>query len=180
MYVLYIILLVFAITDTFDGLRATSNILKVISEEKSYLVLKAIATSSATKRSRGKEQVTGVDDATILQQTKLSQSDYSEGLSSLVNAGIVTSRKAAKIAEGIESKTCPEYYALTELGRQVYDACRLVEDATNMVWKLKALDLAIEKTSKQRTSIQEVEKVIDSLIDNEELKQIPKRRLFSD
>jgi hypothetical protein len=51
----------------------------------------------------------------------------------------------------------------------------LIEDAIKIEWKLKALDAVLE-TFNQTGEKAEIEKVIDSLIDNYEIKDILKRR----
>jgi hypothetical protein len=68
-----------------------------------------------------------------------------------------------------------DYYAITEFGNEVYRARTLIEDAIKIEWKLKALDTVLE-TFNQTGEKAEIEKVIDSLIDNDEIKEILKRR----
>ena len=58
------------------------------------------------------------------------------------------------------------------IGEQIYRGQRIIEDALNIFWKLKALD-AIALSDK---SIEE--EIIDSLIDNEEIKEFLKKQFF--
>jgi hypothetical protein len=58
------------------------------------------------------------------------------------------------------------------IGEQIYRGQRIIEDALNIFWKLKALDvIALSDKSTE-------EEIIDSLIDNEEIKEILKKTSF--
>jgi hypothetical protein len=63
-------------------------------------------------------------------------------------------------------------YVITSFGEQIYRCQRIIEDAPNIFWKLKALD-AIALSDKSTE-----EEIIESLIDNEEIKEILKKILL--
>ena len=138
-------------------------ILIALCDEKCFSIFKSIAIS----KNKG-----AIDSANILSQIKLNSRDYHERLSHLINVGLITPKRRIIKKDEKEEK---DYYAITELGNEVYRARRLIEDAIKIEWKLKALDAVLE-TFNQTGEKAEIEKVIDSLIDNYEIKDILKRR----
>jgi predicted transcriptional regulator len=138
-------------------------ILIALCDEKCFSIFKSIAIN----KNKG-----AIDSANILSQIKLNSRDYHERLSHLINAGLITPKRRIIEKDEKEEK---DYYAITELGNEVYRARRLIEDAIKIEWKLKALDAVLE-TFNQTGQKAEIEKVIDSLIDNYEIKDILKRR----
>jgi predicted transcriptional regulator len=138
-------------------------ILIALCDEKCFSIFKSIAIS----KNKG-----AIDSANILSQIKLNSRDYHERLSHLINVGLITPKRRIIKKDEKEEK---DYYAITELGDEVYRARRLIEDAIKIEWKLKALDAVLE-TFNQTGEKAEIEKVIDSLIDNYEIKDILKRR----
>lgn len=139
-------------------------------DEKYFSIFKSIAIN----KNKG-----GIDSANILSRIKLNSRDYHERLSHLINAGLITPQR--RIIENDEKEETTDeneekgYYAITEFGNEVYRARTLIEDAIKLEWKLKALDAVLE-TFNQTGEKAEIEKVIDSLIDNDEIKEILKRR----
>lgn len=138
-------------------------ILIALCDEKCFSIFKSIAIN----KNKG-----AIDSANILSQIKLNSRDYHERLSHLINVGLITPKRRIIKKDEKEEK---DYYAITELGNEVYRARRLIEDAIKIEWKLKALDAVLE-TFNQTGEKAEIEKVIDSLIDNYEIKDILKRR----
>jgi hypothetical protein len=138
-------------------------ILIALCDEKCFSIFKSIAIS----KNKG-----AIDSANKLSQIKLNSRDYHERLSHLINVGLITPKRRIIKKDEKEEK---DYYAITELGDEVYRARRLIEDAIKIEWKLKALDAVLE-TFNQTGEKAEIEKVIDSLIDNYEIKDILKRR----
>lgn len=65
-------------------------------------------------------------------------------------------------------------YFLTSLGKVVYYAQEVVENAVNDYWKLRAIDSLKVPTDDDNDflSKEELAKIIDSLIDNQEVKEI--------
>ena len=126
-----------------------ADVLNTISDDKSLTIFKII---SLAKGERAKT-------SDILSQTKLTRRQYYSRMFDLVNAGLVERRK--NIGK----------YVITSFGEQIYRGQRIIEDALNIFWKLKALD-AIALSDKS------TEEIIDSLIDNEEIKEILKKQFF--
>jgi predicted transcriptional regulator len=127
-----------------------ADVLNTISDDKSLTIFKII---SLAKGERAKT-------SDILSQTKLTRRQYYSRMLDLVNTGLVERRK--NIGK----------YVITSFGEQIYRGQRIIEDALNIFWKLKALD-AIALSDKSTE-----EEIIDSLIDNEEIKEILKKQFF--
>jgi predicted transcriptional regulator len=123
------------------------DVFNTISDDKSLTIFKII---SLAKGERAKT-------SDILSQTKLTRRQYYSRMFDLVNTGLVERRK--NIGK----------YVITSFGEQIYRGQRIIEDALNIFWKLKALD-AIALSDKSTE-----EEIIDSLIDNEEIKEILKK-----
>ena len=148
------------------------DILTALCDDKCFSIFKSIAIN----KNKG-----AIDSANILSQIKLNSRDYHDRLSHLIDSGLITSlrkiiEKDNRKEDTTDEKEEKDYYAITELGKEVYRARRLIEDAIKIEWKLKALDTVLE-TFNQTGEKAEIEKVIDSLIDNDEIKEILKRRL---
>ena len=62
-------------------------------------------------------------------------------------------------------------YFLTSLGKVVYEAESMIESALKDYWKLKAID-SLEGTLNMELPTEEHSKILDSLIDNQNIKQI--------
>jgi predicted transcriptional regulator len=95
-----------------------ADVLNTISDDKSLTIFKII---SLAKGERAKT-------SDILSQTKLTRRQYYSRMLDLVNAGLVERRK--NIGK----------YVITSFGEQIYRGQRIIEDALNIFWKLKALD----------------------------------------
>ena len=59
-------------------------------------------------------------------------------------------------------------YFLTSLGKIVYEAEAMIENALNDYWKLKAID----SLDGSINTTEERSKILDTLIDNQEIKKI--------
>jgi hypothetical protein len=75
----------------------------------------------------------------------------------------------------IERKKNKNYF-LTALGKVVYDALKIVEESLNDYWKLRAVD-SLETCYDRKLSNEEVSKIIDSLIENQKIKDIIRKGL---
>ncbi len=127
-----------------------ADVLNAISDDKSLTIFKIISLAKGE----------GAKTSDILSQTKLTGRQYYSRMFDLVNTGLVERRK--NIGK----------YVITSFGEQIYRGQRIIEDALNIFWKLKALD-AIALSDKSTE-----EEIIDSLIDNEEIKEILKKQFF--
>jgi DNA-binding protein len=123
----------------------TAKILNTLSDDKSLLLFQTIADCNSDSRCD-----------TAMSNLHLTRNQYYSRLSKLVKADLVK-RKNKK-------------YVLTGLGRVVNDAQNLIARAINGYWKLKAIDCI--EMSKSRISENEYNSLIDTLIDNTNIKDI--------
>jgi hypothetical protein len=120
-----------------------ADVLKAISDSESLELFKIVA-------------LTKPDIDILKSKTKLTRKQYYSRMSSLTKAGLMK-RKNGK-------------HGLTAFGKVIYYATLLtIENAINNYWKLKAIDSL--EMSNNLTS-EEREKIIDKLIDNQEIKDI--------
>jgi hypothetical protein len=158
-----------------DKAKPTSNLLRVLSDDKSFAIFKTIAIN--TDRSGGRQGKTGkmnergIDSRYIVSQTKLGRKAFNERLLCLIRTGLVTERKT----EMQSNKTNKDhrYYTLTKQGQEVYDACLTIEYAINNRPKLRALESLLERYNLQDIATANDEtknKLINTLIDNHKVK----------
>src|SRR5438093_6218110 len=126
-----------------------ADVLNAISNDKSLTIFKIISLAKGE----------GSKTSDIISQTKLTRKQYYSRMFDLVNTDLVERKNIGK-------------YVITSFGEQIYRGQRIIEDALNIFWKLKVLD-AIALSDKTTE-----EEIIDSLIDNEEIKEILKNNSF--
>jgi predicted transcriptional regulator len=120
-----------------------ADVLKAISDNRSLELFRIVA-------------LTKPDTDILKSKTKLTRKQYYSRMSSLMNAGLIK-RKNGK-------------HTLTAFGKVIYDIILVkIENTTNYYWKLKAID-SLEMSN--YLPAQELEKVIDSFIDNQEIKAV--------
>ena len=61
-----------------------------------------------------------------------------------------------------------DQYEVTQLGKEVYDALRIIHDAIRIDWKLKAVDLMNES---EIISPNEIDKMINILVENKQIRK---------
>lgn len=123
--------------------------LKAIADEKTLTLFNTIATE-------------GGNTDTLRKKAPFSRKQYYMRISMLTKAGLI------RRINGI--------YSLTSLGKIVYSAQKLIGEAVDNYWKLKAID-SIESSEHKHNnnafSSEERRKIMDSLIDKEsEIKDI--------
>ena len=119
-----------------------SDILNAISEDKALVLFKTIALANYRSDS-------------LRSKTKLTRKQFYSRISNLIRIGLIK-RKGGK-------------YSLTACGKVIYYAQEeLIGVAIRDYWKLKAID-SIELSDKE-FSKEEYAKIIDSLIDNQKIK----------
>jgi hypothetical protein len=91
----------------------------------------------------------------LIRKTKLIRKQYYSRMSKLIKSGLIK-RKQGK-------------HTLTAFGKVVYDAQMKIENAANNYWILKAID-SLEDSDDLPS--EERKKLIDQLIDNQEIKDI--------
>jgi predicted transcriptional regulator len=103
--------------------------------------------------------ISSADNENIITNLRLTRKQYYSRLSELIKSGLIHRKKGR--------------YYLTTFGKIVYDALMhiqlKIEYAIDNIWKLKAIDSleVYEKTSKE-----ELERIIDALLDNNEIKDV--------
>ena len=122
--------------------QTTATVLRTISDDKSMDLFKTIAVGS-------------IDSENLKGKTKLTRKQYYSRLSRMTKAGLVR-KKSGK-------------YTLTAFGKVVYDSETTVDSALVNFWKLKAID-SLEMSNELPK--EEQQKLIDTLLDNQELKGI--------
>jgi predicted transcriptional regulator len=124
--------------------------MNIISDDKALALFKIIASTNDTNNNDS-------DGDTLRTKTKLSRTQYYSRLSSFIKMGLIKRRKGGN-------------YSLTSFGKVIYEIQRIFEyTVNNYYWKLKAVDSA--QLSKE-ISREEYAKLVDSLIDNQKIKEI--------
>ena len=122
--------------------QTTASVLRTIADDKSLELFKTIAQGT-------------IDSESLKSRTKLTRKQYYSRLSRIAKAGLVR-KKSGK-------------YLLTAFGKIVIDAQTTVENALTSYWKLRAID-SLEMSNELPK--EEQQKLIDTLLDNQELKGI--------
>lgn len=122
--------------------QTSATVLRAIADDKSLELFKTIAQGT-------------IDSENLKNKTKLTRKQYYSRLSRMTKAGLVR-KKSSK-------------YLLTAFGRIVHDAQTTVDNALISYWKLKAID-SLEMSNELPK--EEQQKLIDALLDNQELKGI--------
>ena len=122
--------------------QTTAGVLRTIGDDKSMDIFKTIAQGT-------------IDSENLKNRTKLTRKQYYSRLSRMTKSGLVR-KKSGK-------------YLLTAFGKVVFDAESTVEDAIESYWKLRAID-SLEMSNELPK--EEQRKLIDALLDNQELKGI--------
>jgi hypothetical protein len=127
-------------------LPSITSILKKISDDKALTLFNSIAVSNG-------------DKYIPLKELNLTTKQYYSRVSGLLNAGLIRRHKGK--------------YLLTLLGKVVYDCQLTIGKALTYHWKLKAIE-SIEMSASVKSGIPdgELAKLIDTLIDNHQIKDI--------
>jgi predicted transcriptional regulator len=123
-----------------------ADVFNAISDEKSLDLFKNIV-------------MTKTGDTNIFRKKiKLTRKQYYSRMSRMRKAGLIK-RKNGK-------------YFLTSLGKVVHEAESMIESALKDYWKLKAIDSLEHDGSKLELPTEEHSKILDTLIDNQAIKEI--------
>jgi hypothetical protein len=136
--------------------RNTSINLSIVSKKMILVadVIKTISDSGSLELFRI-IALTKPDSDMLISKTKLTRKQYYSRTSSLRNAGLIKRKKGK--------------YILTGFGKIIHHALVRMENAVSNYWKFKvidSLDMSKDLTAGER------KKIIDSLIDNQEIKAI--------
>lgn len=129
------------------------DIFDAISDPKSLTIFRIIVIKE--------NAVDGIEGKDIMKEAKVSPKQYYPRISGLLKVELVE-KKSGK-------------YFLTSLGAQVYSVIRTIEDAVNILWKLKAVDALMLS---DKLIEDEISHIIDDLIDIDEIKEILKKDCY--
>ena len=122
--------------------QTADKVLTAISDKESLELFRFIAANNG-------------DSDGLRTKTNLTRKQYYSRLSRMTKAGLVKRKKGK--------------HSLTAFGKVIYDAQTIVERAVNNYWRLKAIDsLEISNDLPEEERI----KLIDSLLDNNHIKEI--------
>ena len=117
-----------------------ANVLNAISDDKSLVIFNTIAKDS---------------NDFLISKVNLTRKQYYSRISNLTKSDLI-SRKNKR-------------YFLTSFGKIVYEAQKRIEVAVEDHWKLKAID-SIERFDSLGLPAEEFNKIIDTLIENQQIK----------
>ena len=127
------------------------DILKKTSDDKALTLFNSIAISDGEK-------------FISLKEMNLTTKQYYSRIAGLTNAGLIKRHKGK--------------YSLTLLGKVFYDSHMTIGKALKEYWKLKAIE-SIEMSSSAALPKEDLSKIVDTLIDNRQIKEIVLKKLFS-
>lgn len=123
-------------------LQTADKVLTAISDKESLELFRFIASNSE-------------DSDSLRTKTNLTRKQYYSRLSRMTKTGLVKRKKGK--------------HSLTAFGKVIYDAQTIIEKAVNNYWRLKAIDsLEVSNDLPEEERI----KLIDSLLDNNHMKEI--------
>jgi predicted transcriptional regulator len=128
-----------------------SNILNRMSDDKSRALFNTIALST------GQHSI-------LIKKMHLSTKQYYSRISGLTNAGLIKRNQGG--------------YSLTYLGRVVYKVNTTIEKTLNYYWKMKAIE-SILLSLPAELSREDITDLIESLIDNHEIRDVITELLLS-
>ncbi|MFZ0515029.1 MAG: hypothetical protein WAM14_25750 [Candidatus Nitrosopolaris sp.] len=130
-------------------MTTVADVLKTIADDKSLVLFNTIALSNG-------------DSDIFISTLELTKKQYYSRLSALLKAGLVK-RERGK-------------YCLTTFGIILYHAQEIIGKAVNQYWELKAID-SIRVSGKGEVPQEQFHSIIDTLIANQEIKNILLKRI---
>ena len=132
------------------GLLSAADVLRCISDDKALSLFKAVALSENN------------DTSILITKLALTRKQYYSSMEKLMNADLV--------------KKISGKYRLTSFGKVIFSAQAKVETeietAIRHYWELKAVDSIMMSSDEKELPLRERQKIIDNLIDNNEIKNI--------
>jgi predicted transcriptional regulator len=129
-------------------LQEEEDIINAISDKISLDIFKTIATQNIT------------DSKALRRNLRLSTRQYYNRTSRMTKVGLIK-RENGK-------------YLLTSLGKVVYNAVSNIRMALQHYWKLKAIDTLQERDLNRKFPNEEYSKILEKLIDVQEIREILK------
>jgi hypothetical protein len=127
------------------------DIFKKTSNDKALTLFNSIAVSDG-------------DKFISLKEMNLTTKQYYSRIAGLTNAGLIKRHKGK--------------YSLTLLGKVFYDSQMMIGKALKDYWKLKAIE-SIEMSSSVTLPREDLSKMVDTLIDNKQIKDIVMKSFIS-
>jgi predicted transcriptional regulator len=127
------------------------DIFKKTSDDKALTLFNSIAISDG-------------DKYISLKEMNLTTKQYYSRIAGLTNAGLIKRYKGK--------------YSLTLLGKVFYDSQMMIGKALKDYWKLKAIE-SIEMSSSVTLPSEDLYKIVSTLIDNKQIKDIVMKTFFS-
>jgi hypothetical protein len=124
---------------------STASVISAISDDKALSLFKAVALSE--------------NDCSnlLISKLRLSRRQYYSTMMALMDADLV--------------RRISGRYSLTSLGKIMFNSYLKIETASKYYWKLKAID-SILTSAISELPVQECTRIIDNIIDNDEIKAI--------
>ena len=124
---------------------SAASVISAISDDKALSLFKAVALSE--------------NDCSnlLISKLRLSRRQYYSTMMELMDADLV--------------RRISGRYSLTSLGKIMFNSYLKIESAAKYYWKLKAIDSILTSTTSE-LPVQECTRIIDSIIDNDEIKAI--------
>lgn len=134
-----------------EKLISIVDILKKTSDDRALTLFNSIAVSDG-------------DKFISLKEMNLTTKQYYSRIAGLTNAGLIKRHKGK--------------YSLTLLGKVFYDSQMTIGKALKYYWQLKAIE-SIEMSSSVTLPREDLSKIVDTLIDNQQIKDIVMKTFFS-
>jgi hypothetical protein len=119
--------------------------LKVLSDDKTLILFEMIAHQD-------------MDPHSILTKLGLTRRQYYSRIFGMLSAGLINREKGR--------------YSVTSFGKIVYKAQKLIGQGVSCQWKLKAIDSLEMNLGSSLQRQEEIVKIMDLLIDNDEIREI--------
>jgi predicted transcriptional regulator len=124
---------------------SVSDTLNAISDDKSLILFNTVALETS-------------NSGILKTRLELTRKQYYSRMYGLVNAGLVTRKNG--------------YYFLSSFGKVVYEAQMLIDKGIQDYWKLKAIDSIESSPGSPQLPAEEYNRLIATLIDCNEIKDI--------
>lgn len=137
--------------------HTVASLMSPLSDNKSVDLFKIIASTSLSASDNSADKSKPINTQILMSNIKLTRKQFYSRISKLITCGLIRRSKGRYIA--------------TSLGKVVFNAIGLVEQAIRDYWKLKAID-ALEIKPNSGILDDERQKIVDVLIDNYDLKKL--------
>lgn len=130
-----------------NKIGAFKSVLFVLSKEEHFDLLSLIAN----------EWKDELNSDTIIRKLRVTRKEFKSYILALMSHALVHAHN--------------DQYQVTQLGKQVYDTLRILQEAITIDWKLKAVDLINQS---ENTTAQEFDQLINMLVENKQIRKLVK------